>query len=339
MRARRRGKRTYYFYDVGGKPRREEPLGTDYVLAVQKWATLHQDKPVVSLTVGWAITQYLSSPSYTELGEGTRADYKLALDNLVIYFGDAPLDDVKPSHLVSFLELRAKGTDRLKASIHRGQREIALLGRIFKYARSKDWTRNDPKESIELRKLPGRKNIYVTDEMFDAVYLAGGDVLKEACDIAYLLGQRPIDVLNLPEPKDGTIEVRQTKTGTPIRVAVQGDLKEVIERIAERKKTLKFRIIDGPLLVDERGRPLTKAKLRSRFDAARKKAGVSGSSYQFRDLRAKAATDLRDLVSIEASQALLGHASIVMTEHYTRNRRGKIISAIPRKSRRSAVEK
>jgi hypothetical protein len=33
-RARRRGKITYYFYDWGGKPRREESLGTDYVKAV-----------------------------------------------------------------------------------------------------------------------------------------------------------------------------------------------------------------------------------------------------------------------------------------------------------------
>jgi len=331
--------KTYYFYDRGGKPRREEPLGSDYVLAVQKWSSLHLDTPSVRPTVGWAIAQYLSSPKYMELGTGTQADYRFAIDNLMIYFGDAPLDDVKSSHLVSYLEMRARGTELLKPSKHRGQREIAVLGRIFKYARSKDWTKNDPKESVELERLPGRKNVYVSDDMFDAVYRAGGIVLREACDVAYLLGQRPIDVLGLGEPKDGIIELRQTKTDAPIRVAISGDLAAVVEQIAERKKSLKIRIIDGPLLVDERGRPLTKSKLRSRFEQARQKAGVSGRDYQFRDLRAKPATDLRDAVGIEASQALLGHTSIVMTEHYIRNRRGKIISAIPRKANRSAVDK
>lgn len=32
--------KTYYYFDTGGKPRRETPLGPDYVLAVKKWADL-----------------------------------------------------------------------------------------------------------------------------------------------------------------------------------------------------------------------------------------------------------------------------------------------------------
>ena len=39
MRARRRPNgRTYYFYDKGGRPRKELPLGLDYVQALKKYA-------------------------------------------------------------------------------------------------------------------------------------------------------------------------------------------------------------------------------------------------------------------------------------------------------------
>lgn len=40
MRARKRGDKTYYYYDASGKPRKEIPLGQDYVKAVQEWSKL-----------------------------------------------------------------------------------------------------------------------------------------------------------------------------------------------------------------------------------------------------------------------------------------------------------
>ena len=46
MRARRRGAKVWYYYDTGGKPRKEIPLGSDYAMAVKKWAELQiTDKP------------------------------------------------------------------------------------------------------------------------------------------------------------------------------------------------------------------------------------------------------------------------------------------------------
>jgi integrase len=84
------------------------------------------------------------------------------------------------------------------------------------------------------------------------------------------------------------------------------------------------------LLVNERGQKMTRAMLRSRFEAARTAAGISGKDFQFRDLRRKAGTDLRDQIGLDAAQDLLGHSSRAMTEHYTAAR-GKQISAIPRK--------
>ena len=40
MRARHRKSGTYYCLEIGVTPRNEIALGTDYVMAVQKWAEL-----------------------------------------------------------------------------------------------------------------------------------------------------------------------------------------------------------------------------------------------------------------------------------------------------------
>ena len=76
-------------------------------------------------------------------------------------------------------------------------------------------------------------------------------------------------------------------------------------------------------MVDERGQPLSKNQLRYRFDQARDKAKVPKGAFQFRDLRAKAGTDKAESAGdIRQAQRQLGHTSVVMTEHYTRDRRG-----------------
>lgn len=324
MRARRRGDKVYYLYDTGGKPRHEIPLGTDYTLAVQQWAQLQQTIPTAQLTVAWLIGKYLASPSYQELGTGTQADYKFAIDKIMEAFGDAPIDKVKPSHVVLYIEKRAA------TSKHRALREKAVMSMLFNWAIEREFAKFNPAGVVKTKRLPGRKHVYIHDEMFDALYDQAPADLKDAIDLAYYMGQRPIDLLSLTLVKirDGMMEYRQIKTGTPQRIALVGGLAEVIERIQTRKATHKVESMF--LLVNERGQKMTKAMLRSRFEAARTAAGIAGKDFQFRDLRRKSGSDLRDQAGLDAAQDLLGHASQAMTEHYTAGR-GKKISAIPRK--------
>jgi hypothetical protein len=55
------------------------------------------------------------------------------------------------------------------------------------------------------------------------------------------------------------------------------------------------------------------------------KAKGAEVDFQFRDIRAKTATDTDDLAR---SQQLLGHKTRAMTEHYTRNRRGEKVEPL-----------
>jgi integrase len=72
------------------------------------------------------------------------------------------------------------------------------------------------------------------------------------------------------------------------------------------------------------GQSLSYFALRSRFDKARAQSGVS---FQFRDLRAKAATDINDLMH---AQKLLGHKNRTTTEIYTRDRIGELVKPLRR---------
>lgn len=324
MRARRRGKVTYYLYDTGGKPRHEIPLGTDYTLAVQEWAKLHQSEPTAQMTVAWAIGKYLGSDAFQSVGSGTQTDYKYALDKIIDKFGDAPLDQVRPSHVTLYIEQRSK------VSKHRALREKSVMSMLYGWAIAREYCTTNPAGAVKTKRLPGRKHIYIHDDMLDAVYAKSPQDLKDAIDLAYYVGQRPGDLLSMTIVKirDDMLEYRQNKTTTPQRIPLVGALAELLERIQLRKA--EHKVTSMYLLVNERGKKMTKAMLRSRFEAARLAAGIAGKDFQFRDLRRKSGSDLRDQKGIEAAQELLGHASVVMTEHYTAAR-GKKISAIPAK--------
>ena len=63
--------------------------------------------------------------------------------------------------------------------------------------------------------------------------------------------------------------------------------------------------------------------LREQFDKARETAKASKDQFQFRDLRAKATTNIDDQADIKKAQALLGHTTATMAEHYVRPRLGR----------------
>lgn len=119
--------------------------------------------------------------------------------------------------------------------------------------------------------------------------------LQDAMDLFYLTGQRPGDTLRMDERdlRDGQLYVTQSKTGAKRRIEIIGELAVVLERIKARKAGHKVR--STKLVVTAEGRAMTVSMLRSRFDEARKAAGIPKADFQLRDLRAKAGTDKAEL--------------------------------------------
>ena len=180
-------------------------------------------------------------------------------------------------------------------------------------------TAPNPCQGVRGYRETGRSR-YVTDDEFDKVRAKAHFTVIDAMDLALLTGQRPADVLKLKRSdiRDGALWVVQNKTGMRLGIEITGDLAAVIARIKARPK----KAISDFLIQDENGQPLTQHALRSRFDKARELAGVD---FQFRDIRAKAATDTGDLAH---SQKLLAHKNRQMTEHYVRARMGERIKPL-----------
>lgn len=322
LRARRKGSGTvHYYYDHGGRPRRETPLGSDYGLAVKKWAELEGDRTAPQ--VRQAITFRHVADEYRRLIVPTKAprtqkDNMKELRKLLAFFDDppCPLEAIEPIHVRQFMTWR-------KAPV-RAKREKALLSHIWNFAREKGYTAlANPCAGIKTKKERGRQDIYVHDDAFAAVWRHATVGLRDAMDLAYLTGQRPSDVVMMDETKirDGMIEIRQGKTGAALRMEIAGELAAVIERIKARKRAAA--IYTTRLVVDEKCKPLTLGRISDHFVRARLAAGIDPASFQFRDLRAKAGTDKADSAGdIRQAQRQLGHSSVTMTEHYVRHRRG-----------------
>jgi integrase len=162
----------------------------------------------------------------------------------------------------------------------------------------------------------------VTDQEFRAVWEAAHFTVQDAMDLAYYTAQRPADVIRLSRAdiREGELWITQGKTGQKVRVKIEGKLAEIVARIVGRQR----KATGLSLIQDENGQPLTYTALRSRFDTARSAASVS---FQFRDIRAKAASDLDNLAH---AQKLLAHKRRTTTEHYAGRRKGEAVPPIRR---------
>ena len=222
--------------------------------------------------------------------------------------------------------------DNGKKSTVRANREKSLLSHLFNIAR--DWGALDtvnPCQGIKGYTEEGR--VYVEDNIYDAIYLVASQPLKDALDLAYLTGQRPADVIAMSEAdiQDKILLVQQGKTNAKLRISVTGELKSLLERILKSKQAHKVRT--SQLICTETGRPISQNALRLRFDKARDKAIKQNPAiakdvkhFQFRDLRAKAASDKAESETMRDAQLQLGHSSMAMTEQYVRQRRGQKVS-------------
>ncbi len=340
MRARHRPSGTYYYLDTGKTPRREIPLGSDYPLAMKKWAELTLDNQCAyqeHITFRYVAERY-QREELPKKAPRTQKDNLQELAKLYEFFDNPPatLNDIEPHHISAYLDWRVQDTiKRFKAKGKpikgnegqvRANREKALFSHIWNFARRKGFTKvSNPCTGISNFKETGR-DIYIEDELYQLVRQAADEPLRDAMDLAYLTGQRPADVLKFDEGhiKEGAIWITQNKRGKKLRITIEGELTKVIERIHTRKRG--YEIVSTALIVNEDGQPLTSDALRSRFDKAREIAGIKKEDFQFRDLRAKAGTDKEEHAGMAATKDQLGHADEKMTQRYVRHRKGKLVT-------------
>lgn len=191
-----------------------------------------------------------------------------------------------------------------------------------------DYTdRPNPAKGIKRNKETPR-DVYIEDYLFKILYDHADGEVKDALEIAYLLGQRPADVLKIHSQHiyNGILSIKQNKTGANLRFAITGRLKTIIDRLLNKGDGFLFKNNrGGRLSVDTLGRRF--AKIRAEAIAHYPDLENELSICQFRDLRAKSCTDtFLQSDSIENAQRHLGHASSTMTKRYIR--RDKVLQPL-----------
>jgi integrase len=310
----------HYYYDHGGKPRREEALGSDYGLAIKRWAEIERagnEKPAEVITFRYVAEKYRAIVMPTKRAS-TMDDNEKSLRKLYAFFDDppCPLEEITPKKVKAFLKWRGE------AAQVRANRDKALLSHIWNWAREEGYTDSpNPCAGVKGFKETGR-DVYVEDDVFARVYAHAPQIIRDAMDLAYLCGQRVGDVYALDERqvREGYIHVTQGKTKKKRRIELTGELPAVLARIKTRKA--QYKVHSTRLLVDDDGQPWLYDRLRRAFRSACDAAGVAPDTFQMRDLRAKAGTDKTDSTDIRDAQQQLGHSNLAMTEHYVRERRG-----------------
>ena len=306
---------SYYYRPKGTQD--ALPLGGDLLKAKAEWARLEGSAPVVGTFAALREAHRLSAGKTAQ--KTTQDSRDTYWKSLLPVFGHMRLDALTPGMMRLYFDKRS--------AKHAARHELLYLSAIFNWARSRDYL---PKDAVNpmagiLRELKppggtGGRTVYVTDEMYAEVYKHAHPILQDYMDLLYLTGQRPGDVcaMTWSQIQDGHIVVRQRKTGAALRIAIVGQLRDTLDRVKRRG------IVGAKtVLVDPKGSTLNRwGWIRDRFDEARAKCGAT---WQLRDLRAKAATDLEDMGK---ARLLLGHTTENMTRKYVQDRAGEVVQPL-----------
>jgi integrase len=323
---------TLYYFDKGGKPRVEIPLGADYVLAVKKWSELtRSDAPEIAMDFEGLATRYEREVLPTKAAT-TQAVQRGQLKLLREFFCSptpAPIDKIRPSHVHALLQwqkTRPTQANHLKR----------LFSHMFNMARAWGYTdRPNPCDGIRGLKIEITHKKITDNATFKAIWDAAPANLREAMDLAYLTGQRPQDVLkmSIDDISGGYLHIEQGKGKERLRIVIAGELAALIERITRRKEASKWAV--SSLLTTEQGLPMTYWNLRTAWNNARAAAASATNDKMlakrivamwFRDLRGKAADDVSDQHGDQAAANLLGNDVKVTQNHYLT--RGKIVPSV-----------
>lgn len=306
---------TYYFVRLPGAER-EQPLGSDYERAVEKYRAMWAGTDPIAGTIEEALTAWERDVLPTKQGE-TRRGYEKNLKWLRPVFGRATWDAIRLADLGDYLAAR-KG--KVQAN-----REVSLLGTIWRWAQLRGYTDLPwPAAGLERSrwKNPEKPRTWVPDDaVWQAIYQRAEPMLRDCMDLAEATAMRLTDCRTVALPRGDVLRLEAHKTGKAADFDLS--LSAVLPALIERRRALKAPHL--MLLSMPDGTTVTPAKLRGAWDRAREAAASAAEQAEdnllaadirrtlLRDARKRAG---RDLPLAERSQ-LLQHSSLAVTDrHY-----------------------
>lgn len=238
------------------------------------------------------------------IAANTLKQYETAARHIKARLAEFAPEQVRPKHIAAIKRDMADTPNM-------ANRVLTFLRVVF--AQAVEWQIVEMNPALGIKPFREHKrDRYITDAEYAAIYQVSGDRLQVIMDLLYLTGQRVRDVLEIRRAdltEDG-VAFKQKKTDARLVVRWTPDLEATVAR-AKR--------LTGPamtLLKGKYGRPPDHSSVSLQWRQACKAAGVKDA--QLRDLRAKSLTDAKRQ-GLDAT-ALAGHTSAQMTRRYLRNR-------------------
>ena len=296
-----------YFRHKGVYQRLPDPPGcAEYHRRYAELLASTEVKPeaVFEGSVKACIDDFRASTEFQALKPKTQKDYDRELLQFDVWH-DLPLKGIERKHI-------KKVWETLKDRPRKQKLFAQVASRLFEWAIDAGLVDTNPAKKIK-RVGAAQETRGWTDAEVDAFSaLCPPGPMMTAFMLALYTGQRQGDVLKMARTSyDGSIiTLRQSKTGTSLRISAHRDLKAYLETLPG--DTLLF-------VTDANGRPFSADRLRKQFVDVRSAAELR-DDLQFRGLRNTAANRLAEAgATPHQIQAITGHKTLSMVEKYTRN--------------------
>jgi integrase len=315
----------YHYFRRRGAPRIRLPgiPGSAEFMAAYQDALAEPDMPIgISRskpgTVAAAVAAYLASNQFNELAPGTRGARRAIVQHFRDQYGDKLIGSM-PSKFIALV----LGTKKP----HAARNYFKAIRALCQFGVEIEMIAADPTQGIKLPKVKTTHRRPWTPEETEQYERA--HPIGTKARLAFALGlytvQRLGDVTRMGRQhvRDGSITVRQGKTGTALILPIHPDLQSIIDATPSEHMTF---------LVTQTNRPYSGNDLSGQFRVWCDEAGLP-NGCTFHGLRATGCTRLADAgCSTHEIAAWSGHMSLKEVERYTKsaNQKKLAVSAVAR---------
>lgn len=283
-----------------------------------------QQRGVVNDTMPALVDAWLVEVSTTRT-EKTQSNDVYQCNTIKEAFTDFRAGQVNPPAVVEFLK-RYRDMPRSYNAYR------SMLRELMRFAEEKGFRPpgSNPVESIKTMKTPPRRR-YITDSELrrikvgicygkDGKRTPSGPMICCLVEMAYLTGQRAEDLLSMEWSEIGKVGIlfqpgkTLASTGVEVLITWTSRLEKLVQRLrAFPKCNMKY------VFCKQDGRRYTYSGISSAWRRGLARAKIQNT--QFRDLRAKALTDVDETQGITAAQRMGAHTTQAQTAEYVRNKK------------------
>lgn len=271
----------------------------DYAGMLRKLAKILDERPPMD-TLAAVMDRYLLEVIPNK-GEQTQVDHSRMLINLKKSFGHMQPNDLRAHHAAKYRDKRGEKAPTA------ANRELQLLSHVCTMAFEWGAMELHPLRGLRKISIPQRER-YVTDAEYLHVHSLATPMVRCVMDLALLTGLRRGDIFKLRRNNmtDAGIEIKTGKTGARLLFEWTPALRQVVKDALKIQPQVRAWIV-----CNRKGKQFTKNGFDSVWSRLMAKAVKNVDRFQFRDLRAKNASDEPELA---VAQARLGHTSSEITE-------------------------